>query len=60
MVQWLRFCTLNAGGRGLIPGRRTKIPYATLPKSKTQINFKNAPNAGSEALWKTLKKRQVV
>ena len=42
------------------PGQGTKIPYATWPKSKTQINLKNAPNSGSEALGKTVKKRQVV
>ena len=41
MVQWVRLCTPNAGGPGLIPGRgtrshmhaTTKIPCAT---TKTQ------------------------
>ena len=28
-VQWLRLCTPNAGGMGLIPGWGTKIPHAT-------------------------------
>lgn len=28
-VQWLRLCSLNAGGMGLIPGRGTKNPHAT-------------------------------
>ena len=28
VVQWLRFCTSNAGGMGLIPGQGTKIPHA--------------------------------
>ena len=37
MVQWLRLCTPNAGGRGPIPGQGTKIPYATWPKNKKQI-----------------------
>ena len=26
-VQWLRVCTSNAGGMGLIPGQGTKIPH---------------------------------
>lgn len=25
---WLRFCTSNAGGTGLIPGQGTKMPHA--------------------------------
>ena len=25
---WLRFCTSNAGGAGLIPGQGTKMPHA--------------------------------
>ena len=28
VVQWVRLCTPNAGGRGLIPGWGTKIPHA--------------------------------
>ena len=28
VVQWLRLHTPKAGGTGLIPGRRTKIPHA--------------------------------
>ena len=31
MVQWLRFCTSNAGRMGLIPGQGTKIPHASWP-----------------------------
>ena len=27
-VQWLRLCTSNSGGTGLIRGQGTKIPYA--------------------------------
>ena len=33
-VQWLRFCTFNAGSSGSIPGLRTKIPPAMQPKKK--------------------------
>ena len=29
MVQWLRLCTLNEGGIGLIPDLGTKISHAT-------------------------------
>jgi len=29
VVQWLRLCTSNAGGVGLIPGCETKIPQGT-------------------------------
>ena len=32
-VQWLRLCAFNAGAVGSIPGRRTKIPHTTQPKS---------------------------
>ena len=44
-VQWLRLCTSNAGGAGLIPGWGTKIPHATwygqkLKKKNTQKNQK--------------------
>ena len=28
LVQWLRLCTPNSGGTGLIPGRGTKIPHS--------------------------------
>ena len=28
VVQWLRFHSSTAGGAGLIPGQRTKIPHA--------------------------------
>ena len=28
VVQWLRLCTPNAGGTGLIPGQGTKVPHA--------------------------------
>ena len=35
-VQWLRLCTSNAGGTGLIPGQGTKIcmPHGTVKKKK--------------------------
>ena len=26
-IQWLRFCASSAGGTGLIPGQRIKIPH---------------------------------
>ena len=28
-VQWLRLCTSNAGGVGLIPGQETKLSHAS-------------------------------
>ena len=28
MIQWLSLCAPNAGGTGLIPGWRTKIPHS--------------------------------
>ena len=31
-LQWLRLCTSNAGGVGLIPGWGAKIPRALQPK----------------------------
>ena len=33
-VQWLRLCTSNAGGMGLIPGWGTKIPHAAQHSQK--------------------------
>ena len=33
-VQWLRLCTPNAGGAGLIPGRGTRILHATWSRLK--------------------------
>ena len=44
--QWLRFCSPTAGGMGLIPGMRTKIPHAVLygqnkTKQKTNMAFKS-------------------
>ena len=29
MVQWLRLCSPDTGGLGLIPGQETKIPLAS-------------------------------
>ena len=29
LVQWLRLCASSARGKGLIPGRGTKIPHVT-------------------------------
>ena len=47
MVQWLRLHTFNAGGKGLIPGQRTrscvpqlKIPHAASKTWHSQINNK--------------------
>ena len=34
MVQWLRFCTSNAGGSDSIPGWGTKISHATWHSQK--------------------------
>ena len=38
-VQWLRFCTSNAGDMGSIPGPGTKISHAVWPNNNN--NFKN-------------------
>ena len=38
VVQWLRFCTSNAGDEGSIPGQGTKIPHALWPKRKKKKN----------------------
>ena len=38
VVQWLRFCTSNAGDEGSIPGWGTKIPHALWPKRKKKQN----------------------
>ena len=55
MVPWLRLCTSNAGGAGLIPGQGTEIPHALWHGQKTPKNrdfpggavVKNPPaNAG--------------
>ena len=34
VVQWLRLCAANAGGRGSIPGRGTKILHAAWQSPK--------------------------
>ena len=34
VIQWLRFCTSNAGCTGSIPGLGTKIPYAMRCRQK--------------------------
>ena len=34
MVQWLRFCTFNAGDIGLTPGQGTEILHATRHSQK--------------------------
>ena len=34
MVRWLRLCASSAGGAGLIPSPRTKIPYVTWQNKK--------------------------
>ena len=38
VIQWLRFCTSNAGDEGSIPGWGTKIPHALWPKKKKKKN----------------------
>ena len=41
MVQWLRLCTLNAGGMGSKHGQGTKIPHASLCVKKKKNLIKN-------------------
>ena len=38
MVQWLRLCTHNAGGLGLIPGQgaRSRMPQLKIPRTATK------------------------
>ena len=36
-LQWLGLCVSNAGGVGSIPGRGTKVPHATWPKTKPLV-----------------------
>ena len=38
-VQWLRLCTPNAGGPGLIPGQRTRshMPQLRVPTLQVKI-----------------------
>ena len=38
MVRWLKVCTANAEGMGLIPGWGTKILYATQCGQKIKKN----------------------
>ena len=51
VVQWLRLRALNAGGMGLIPGLRPKIPHAAQlglkkkKKKKTKTSNKNKPGS---------------
>ena len=49
-VQWLRLLASNAGGAGLIPGQRTKIPLATWPKKIRRIWHQWARKRGAIAL----------
>ena len=42
VIQWLRFCTSNAGCTGSIPGLGTKIPYAMRCRQKKKKKKKNA------------------
>ena len=37
VVQWLRLHTPNARGRGLIPGRGTKMPHAAANKTEEEL-----------------------
>ena len=44
MVQWLRFCTLNAGGPGSIPGQGTRSQMLQLRVCiKVELVVKNLP-----------------
>ena len=36
-VQWVRLCTSNAGGAGLVPGQGTKIPHGGKKKKKKKM-----------------------
>ena len=40
VVQWLRLCTSNARGVGLIPGQETKIPWCGQKKNFKMNNIK--------------------
>ena len=51
-VQWLTLHASNAGGTGFIPGWRTKIPRATLPKNKVRLSL--ARSRARAAIRKTL------
>ena len=56
MVQWLGLHTSTAGGAGLIPGRGTNIPHATLhsQKKKTKQNKTKTQNKKLLELRETL------
>ena len=45
MVQWLRLFTSTAGGVGLIPGQRNKIPHAMEHGQKIKKKKKERNNA---------------
>ena len=49
MVQWLGFCTPNAGGPGSIPGQGTKIPRAMWRGKKKKKEKKIAEK--KEIIW---------
>ena len=36
-VQWLGFCAPDAGGTGLIPGQRSRIPHPTWGRKKNFV-----------------------
>ena len=42
MIQWLRLCAFNAGGKGLVPGQGTKMPHAhSVAKKIKKIKIKS-------------------
>ena len=53
-----RTSSSNAGGEGLIPGLRAKIPHASQPKDQNikQNQYCNKSNEGLSK-WSTLKKK---
>ena len=54
-----RTSSSNAGGEGLIPGLRAKIPHASQPKEQNikQNQYCNKSNEGLSK-WSTLKKKK--
>ena len=48
VVQWLRLCTPNAGGPGLIPGQGTRFNMPQLrPREAKEINTYSKENVRS-------------
>ena len=60
MVQWLRLCTLNAGGLGSIPGQGTRshMPQLKMPQTATKILHAATKTRHSQINKKILKKKK--